>query len=206
MARPYAWPVTESPETAAEVRPGRCATHPDVASVGACERCGRALCVACATPVRGRLIGAECISAILEDVPRVERLPPPIPRRGDLLAGIGFLLALLVSALPWSRGEFSGLFGAWSVNWSGLAVLASAAGVVVATLAWFRRWRPAWSAGLYAALAVGVGGGAILHVVTPPLLSDPSPVPALAVIGAAVALAGGLLKSTDVMRARHPAI
>src|SRR2546422_598115 len=63
------------PEGQTAARPGRCANHPAVALVGTCEVCGRPLCIACAVPVRGRLIGPECLSEILEDVLSPQSLP-----------------------------------------------------------------------------------------------------------------------------------
>ena len=48
----------------------RCATHPSRLTVGTCDVCGRPLCVECAVPVRGRVLGPECLSEVLgDDIP-----------------------------------------------------------------------------------------------------------------------------------------
>ena len=50
----------------------RCATHPGRPMAASCERCGRALCIGCAVPVRGVAYGPECLGEILgEDAPPV---------------------------------------------------------------------------------------------------------------------------------------
>ena len=65
---------------ATTTRTSRCANHPGEAGIAACELCGRWLCVACAVPVRGRVIGPECLASVVEDAltergVRVERAP-----------------------------------------------------------------------------------------------------------------------------------
>jgi hypothetical protein len=165
--------------------------------------CGRSLCVACATPVRDRLIGTECLPAVLQGIDPVLHVPAPIPRRGDVVAGAGFLAVLLLSILPWSRGDVSAILGAWSGNWSLVAALAALAGSIAAALAWRQQTHPGLAGALYAGLGLTVGVGALLHHVDPPLLAEPSIVPTLAIIGAGVVLAGAIVKGFDVAGARH---
>ena len=90
----YAWPVPERTEGMVAARPGRCANHPSVPGVGTCEVCGRPLCVACAVPVRGRLIGPECLPTILEDIAVPPPPPAPVRPHWDTLAMAGTLATL----------------------------------------------------------------------------------------------------------------
>src|SRR6266516_3812640 len=70
-------------------------------AVGACDVCGKAICVSCAIPVRGRLVCHDCLGNVLEDVPDApvppKRLPPP--GRADALAAGGFGLVVAVRSL-----------------------------------------------------------------------------------------------------------
>ncbi len=161
------------------------------------------MCVACATPVRGRLIGVECLSAVMREV-TPPAAPSPFPRRGDAVAAVGFIAVLGLSIFPWSRGAFSGLFAAWSANWSLLAVAGAAAGIAAAVLAIRTNRRPGLAGVAYAALGLVIGIAAVLHRIHPPVLSEPSLPSALALVGAGVVLAGAGIKIRDVMRARRP--
>jgi len=192
--------VPEVDEGQAPARAGRCANHPAVARVGVCDACGRPLCVACATPVRGRLIGPECLSTVLVEPPPDRPIPAPIPRGGDLVAAAGFALALLSSILPWSRGLVSGPFSAWTWHWSLIACLLAAAGTSVSLLAWRRPRRPTLETAVEVGLAVGTGTFALLHTAFPPSLSEPTAAPALAFLGAAVALGGAVAKAMALRR------
>ena len=84
----------------------RCATHPSRLTVGRCDVCGRPLCVECAVPVRGRVLGAECLPEVLgSDLPATE---PPRPWRSlrspvDRVIGAAFAVAALATLLPWTR-------------------------------------------------------------------------------------------------------
>jgi hypothetical protein len=144
------------------------------------------------------VVGAECLTSVVPDV--AEPLAVTVPRpRGDGAAVLGFGLVLLLSALPWSRfGDDSGFFGAWAPNWSLLAVGAALAGLGIAAVS--READQRVTAALYAILALGVGIGAALHRLHPPPLSEPSPVPLLALLAAAIALWGALVKAIGVLR------
>jgi hypothetical protein len=175
-------------------KPGRCAHHPGVAAVGRCEVCGRSLCVACAVPVRGTMIGPECLATVLERVPPPVRAPAPVSR-GDWLAGVGFGLVLAFTLLPWSKvGEGSRVFGGWASNWSLLAAAAGLGGLVFALLLRYRPLDPRIVAAAYAVLAALVVAGAMLHIWRPPLLSEASAAPLLAVAGATLSLTGAAVK------------
>ena len=167
--------------------------------------CGRSLCLTCAVPVRGSLVGPECLATVLEDAPPPGPAPAPIPPRGDRIAAAGFALVLVASIFPWSRfGDTSGYFGSWRVSWSLVAVGAAAAGVVFALLAWRRPMDARLEALLYAALALVSGIGAYLHHHHPPPLSSPSFTPFLGIAGAAVAMLGAMRKAASLMAARRP--
>ena len=182
---------------------GRCANHPGVASVAACELCGRWLCVVCAVPVRGRVIGPECLASVVEDAPPA--LPPAaMGRRGDRLAIAGFALVTVLSIFPWSRfGDSSRFFGAWTLHWSIVAVTAGVVGLVFALSVWRRPIHQLAEAGIEAGLAGTVAAAALLHHHHPPPLTVGSAAPWLAVAGATVALAGALVKAATVLRARR---
>jgi len=192
--------VPEVDEGQAPARAGRCANHPAVARVGVCDACGRPLCLACATPVRGRLIGPECLSTVLVEPPPSRLIPFPIPRGGDRVAAAGFALALLSSILPWSRGLVSGPFSAWAWHWSLAACALAVAGLAVSIMAWRRPQHPVRETAAEVGLAVGVGTFALLHAAYPPSLSATTAVPLLAFLGAAVALGGALAKVMALRR------
>jgi hypothetical protein len=190
---------TAGPTTA---RPGRCVHHPGVAAVGACEICGRAVCVACAVPVRGTIVGPECLAAVLESPPDSLRVPPPVSPVGDWLARAGFGLVVALSLLPWSRfGEGSRILGAWAVNWSLLAAVGAIGGLGLASFARYRPVDPRLTASAYAILALSVALGALLHLFRPPLLSEASASPGLALVGSALALLGAVLKARALLTA-----
>jgi len=172
--------------------------------VGTCELCGRALCIACAVPVRGRLIGPECLSTILEDV----SAPPPPSRSvhpsGDRFALVGFALVVLVSVFPWSRfGDSSRYFGAWSFHWSLLAAVAGFGGLAAALIGRYRSIDPRVETAAYALFAIVVVVAAILYYRRPPLLSDSTIWPLVAVAAAALAVAGTAVKLLELLSVRR---
>lgn len=188
----------------ATTRPGRCANHPGVAQAATCDLCGRPLCVACAVPVRGVPVGPECLPKVLDDPQPVAPPPLSIVPRGDAFAIVGFAVVLAFSVLPWSRfGDQSRLFGAWTPHWSLVAVAASAAGLVLAVAYRRRAPAPGMEIGTYLGLAVVIAMASYLHHhrQTPPL-SPPSVVPLLAVGGALLVAAGGLIELVALLRAR----
>ncbi|HEX9124297.1 MAG TPA: hypothetical protein VF984_13235 [Actinomycetota bacterium] len=186
----------------------RCSLHPGSAAVATCDGCGRRLCLSCAVPVRGRVLGQECLAEALGDE------SPPQPAEGgsrssrvrDLVAGISFTVAVITTILPWSRfGEGAGMFGAWGrPRWSTL----TAAAAVLGLLLWLVRGRaPALSgAGWNLALA-GLGAlvalGGVLAGLRPPFASRAWFAPWLAAATGVVALLACL--PTPVRRVRQDA-
>ena len=115
-------------EEPAATRKGRCSIHPGEDSVAVCDVCGRTLCIGCAIPVRGSVVGQECLAEVVEDPPPAPPPPGP-PLRARAVAAGGFLLVLGASILPWARyGDASGWLQAWTPHWSLLAVASALAG------------------------------------------------------------------------------
>jgi hypothetical protein len=192
-------------EEQTSARKGRCANHPAVARVGACDMCGRPLCIACAVPVRGRVIGPECLPKVLVDVPEPVHIPKPPSPRGDLIAALGFAVVVLTSIFPWSRfGDSSHYFGAWSRHWSLVAVLAALLGLALIGVARRRPVDTRIEVAALSGLAVVAALAAFLHHRKPPLLSAPTAWPWIAILGAAVALLGAMVKMRAFVRARRP--
>lgn len=170
----------------------RCETHPGSASVARCAGCGRTLCIACAVPVRGAVLGAECLPA---DV-AAEALTEPARREpmSRRWAVTGAALAVLVgsSALPWTHfGVGSGSFGAWGLpqRWSLVAVVAGALAVVL----WVARRHPGRGAsGGVVLLSVVAGAGAELAILNPPPFTSATFAPWVAVASAAIAAGAAL--------------
>lgn len=189
MSTPYAYPVGD-PAEASRTRPGRCANHTGTAASGPCDACGRPLCPNCLVPVRGRLIGPECLPDVLDGIPGPIIVPTPKPE-GDLLAAAGFAAALLLTLPPWSRfAAVSGPLEAWFGHWALLAAVAAALGVAIVVLSRLRPLDQRLQAATYLLLAVAVGLGAILHRIHPPPLSETLPTSLLVLVCALLALAG----------------
>jgi hypothetical protein len=174
-------------------RKGRCATHPGEDSVAVCDVCGRALCIVCAVPVRGSVVGQECLAEVLEDPPVAPILAArPSPARALVAAGLGLTLA--ASILPWARyGDASGMFQAWTMHWSLVAIVAAVAGLLALVL---RRRLPGdqrvQAVVLVAAAAIAVLG-VTLHGLHPPPLSERNPLGwGVALLGSSLALVGAL--------------
>jgi len=177
----------------------RCAFHPTRSSVSVCDGCGRPLCLTCAVPVRGRVLGPECLTEELgADAP-----PEPSPRaatpggRMRAVAGVAFLVALGATLLPWSRfGVGSGMFGAWGrePRWAHLATMASASGALL----WLVRRllgdgdRRGFDVAL-AVLGALTFAGALLAISRPPPFTHSAVGPWVAGIAGAVACAASLV-------------
>jgi hypothetical protein len=167
----------------------RCSLHGSNPSVSTCDGCGRRLCLACAIPVRGRVLGAECLPTVLgpetrmPDVP--EREPDRVPRAASRVA---HALALVATALPWSRfGAGSEPFGAWSADpgWSMLVVVAALVGTLLPLGRRVAGGGPrSWDVVSLVA-AVVVAAAAVLSIARPPAFTSPW-------LGPWVALAAGL--------------
>ncbi|MDP9343336.1 MAG: B-box zinc finger protein [Actinomycetota bacterium] len=179
---------------------GRCETHPGRAAVGRCESCGRLLCIGCAVPVRGQILGPECVGEVLgPDLAREAAAPSRQPRQPGLaLAGVGFAGALVASALPWSTqfsSHASGLFGGWGftpLSWSLVAAVAAVIGGAVWAVARWKAGRRETARWALLTMAVLVAAGAVLYLIAPPPFSRPWLGPWVA-LGAAATAFGGLL-------------
>jgi hypothetical protein len=130
------------------------------------------MCLSCATPVRGRLLGQECLAETLgADLPHEEAGRAHSRDLRQTVVGAAFAVALVATFLPWSRfGEGAGIFGAWgrSPRWSLLAAVAAVAGLLLWAVR--RRYgldRSAWDFAL-AAFGALVAVGALLAVLRPP--------------------------------------
>ncbi len=181
-------------------RPGRCSDHPGEMAVATCATCERPLCLACAIPVRGRVVGAECLSTVVEDPPpHAEPLPPP-RRRGHALAIAGFGIVLAASIFPWRQSAVasSGFGNAWTLHWSLVGMIAAVLGLAAAIAGWRRALRPRAAAGIYAACAIVVLLATILDVARPPTLSSVAgAVPwRIVIVGAVLALAASALAAS----------
>jgi hypothetical protein len=160
--------------------------------VARCDSCGRPLCLTCATPVRGRVLGTECLSvalgpdAVPEEAIRVKGATSPF----GALTGAAFGLAVLATILPWSRfGMGSEVFGAWgrTIRWSILSGSAAAVGLALWLV--LRTLRPGPKPWMRVALGLlgGVAAGdALLAILHPPPFTR-------AWVGAWVAMAAGAL-------------
>jgi hypothetical protein len=153
-------------------------------------------------PVRGRVIGPECLASVVEDADPAP--PPPLVVRagGDRLAFAGFGLVTVLSFFPWSRfGDSSEFLGAWSLHWSLMAAAAAVVGLLFAGYARWRPWGHRMAAVVYAGLGIIVAGASLLHRHYPPPLTAGSAVPWLAVVGGTLAIVGGALKGAVLLRA-----
>jgi hypothetical protein len=199
----YAMRVAIEGQTSA--RKGRCANHPAVARVGVCEMCGKPLCLSCAVPVRGRVIGPECLPKVLVDASEPVPIPRPISTRGNVIAAFGFGVVLFASVFPWSRfGDSSRYLGAWSRHWSLVAVVAALLGLAVIAIGRARPIDLRVESAILAVLAMAAGAAAFLHHRNPPLLSAPTSWPWLAVVGGAIAFLGAVVQMRSVVMVRRP--
>lgn len=172
----------------------RCATHPSRLTVGACEVCGRPLCVECAVPVRGRVLGMECLSEVLgDDIPAIT---PPRPWRrlrspADRITGASLAVAALATLLPWTRfSTGSGFAGGWAFDerWSMLAAPAAVIGLT-GWLAFGRRPLMARTAAILAGTLVVIGS--LLAALNPPPFTKPALAPWIGLAsGATAAIVG----------------
>jgi hypothetical protein len=169
----------------------RCHLHAGAVAVDRCEECGRSVCLACAVPVRGRVVGLECLPA---DV-RIGGIPEPSRRTAAATtAGVAVVVALLATILPWARqGRW---FGAWvwpfraDFPWS--MVVAPAA--LLACVVWWsgrRRDLRRTAAGV-AVLAAIVAVGAYLAIDRPPEFTRPFVGPYVAAVAGLVGLGAGI--------------
>jgi hypothetical protein len=165
----------------------RCAHHGARPAVDRCDACGEPICLGCAIPVRGRVLGPGCVSAELGD-PALAASPEP-DRTRRWPAVVGAAVAALATIGPWTRtGAGDRPFGAWipTMRWS---LAAGAAAIVLLALAW--RWarRDGSTVPLLVTAGVAVLASA-LAIAFPPTFQAASWGPWACGLGAAAAAAG----------------
>lgn len=192
------------PEERATKVAERCEVHPGRVAAARCASCDRPICVRCAVPVRGRVLGPECLRDALGD----EAPPEPAPKRdrrptAEVVAGAAFCAAVVVTLFPWTRfATGSGFAGAWASDrrWSMLAATAAVAGLV--SWAGGRRL-PRLTSRAQIALGVLGGLGAGMALVHPPPFKHASVFPAVAAVlllAGAVAAFLGARQASDLHR------
>ncbi len=147
-------------------------------------------------------MGPECLPTVLVDVPTPEPTPPPGLPRTDWLVAVGFAMVLAASVFPWSRYGGAHLLNAWDLHWSLLAVVVALAGLTLAVTSRARPIAPPLQAASYLLLSLVVIAAVILHRRHPPPLAVPSAATWFALVGAALALIGAILKMGGLVRAR----
>ena len=195
--------IAPEPATDTPARPGsdgagaaaheRCIHHPSRTAIARCSACDEPVCLACAVPVRGSVLGPECLATELGD-PAIST--PPEPDRavaGSWVAFSGAVLALLATVGPWTRtGAGDRLLGAWvpSVRWSMVAAVAATA---LLPAAWWFRTHPA-RAGAVIVILCGttIVLASALAIAFPPTFQAASWGPWVAATGGAIAVAGGV--------------
>jgi len=150
------------------------------------------------------MVGRECLSTVLEDAPPQERIPSPVRPLGGRLALAGFAVVVAVSALPWSRfGDTSRYFGAWAPHWSLVAALAGVIGLAFSLYVRRRPLDPRVEAAVYAFLGVVIAVAAVIQHRRPPILSEATFWPWVAVLGASLAVLGAIRKIKAVLESRR---
>jgi hypothetical protein len=162
----------------------RCAHHVGRAAVARCDACDEPVCIGCAVPVRGRVVGPGCVADELGDPALVT--PPETGRGRSWWAAAGALVAVLGTVAPWTRtGAGDRLLGAWvpTPRWS---IVAAGASVVLLRVAW--RWA-ARPSGRWAVLGLGAVAvvASVLAILFPPTFQAASWGPWITAVGAAVA-------------------
>jgi hypothetical protein len=183
-------PASDAPR---DVAHERCIHHPVKAAIERCSACGEPICLVCAVPVRGRVIGPECLADELGDPALRAPLDPEPAVAGSWLAVAGAVLAVASTIGPWTRaGAGDRLLGAWvpSLRWSMVAAVAAVA-LLPATW-WFRSRRSLTGAGVVILGGAAVVAAAALAIAFPPTFQAASWWPWLAAIGGVVSMAGAI--------------
>jgi hypothetical protein len=165
----------------------RCQDHPGSPSVARCARCGRTLCIACAVPFRGTVLGPECLPPEVAAEVRADgavRIPMIAWWRAT---GAALVVLLVATGFPWTRfGTSSGWFGAWGtpLRWSTVTTVAAS----LALLVWLVRRRPGrttvWAV---STLSIVAAAGAQLSIINPPPFTRASPAPWVALVAGVTA-------------------
>ncbi len=166
----------------------RCESHPGALAVARCDKCGRQLCLSCAVPVRGGLLGVECLPA---EFGGPATAPPPPATIELRVTGAAFCAAALATLLPWTRsGTFGHTFGAWAwpFRWSMVAAPAALVGCAVWFVGRRRGSYPFLLAGLGALLVVG----SVFAIRNPPPFTRFASGAWIALVSGGIALLGSL--------------
>lgn len=178
---------------------GRCIHHPSRAAVATCSACDEPVCLACAVPVRGRVLGRECVAAELGDPALVVPSVPAGPSLGSWAAVAGAVAALIGTVGPWTRtGAGDRVFGAWVpvIRWSMLA--AFAAGALLVTAWWLHARDPRdGSRWMVVLLGLVVLTASALAIAFPPTFQAASWGPW--VTGAGGAIAAGVVAANSLV-------
>ena len=168
-----------------------CEVHPDLQAVERCAECGRAACLSCAIPVRGRVLCAECARRIVGEPVRGAAPPRGLGSRiPDLAAAILLGTALLATLVPWDRfGTLTGRLSAWRVGsdpWPPLAAVLLLVGTLAAGVVLLRRWPPIlrYSAVAYTAVGAAAAVAVLVALLRAPDFASHTPAPFVAFAGA----------------------
>ena len=192
-----------SAETPGAVTHERCVHHPTRAAVARCSACDEPICLPCAVPVRGRVIGPECLASELGD-PQLTVPPETVTAPLSVAAVAGAVVAVVATIGPWTRtGAGDRVLGAWipSIRWSMIAALAAVGLLVVAW--WFRARGTRTLATLVIVGGLAVASGSALAIVFPPTFQEASWGPWLGAVGGTVAAAGAIASFAGERRPRQ---
>lgn len=173
---------------------GRCARHQGSRAIAVCDACGEALCLACAVPVRGQVLGPGCLG---EDVAQTQPVGLAAEDRIRLAQDAAIAALALATALPWSGfGLGSGPFGAWGFTprWASVVTIAAIAGLVTAL--WSRRRGRRATPSIDDAVRVIASialGASLLALIAPPAFTSRGVGGWLAATAAAAAVAADTL-------------
>jgi hypothetical protein len=171
----------------------RCIHHPSKAAIARCDACEKPVCMTCAVPVRGRVLGPECLGSELGE-PAVTTVPEPDRAlAGSWVAVAGAVLALVATAGLWTRtGAGDRLLGAWvpSLRWSMVAALAAA--FLLPAAWWFRARGTRTGAALVILGGTTVAVASVLAIAFPPTFQVASWGPWVAATGGSIAVGGAI--------------
>lgn len=183
-----------------------CSIHTDRQAVERCAECGRPACLACAVPVRGRVLCTSCAARELGERTPAEEPAPVRSRRPDLVAGALLLAALVLTIPPWHRiGPLTEWFTAWGLEpepWPTAAVALLFVALVAAVLPGVLRL-PSWrtQAAVYG-IADLLAGLAVLRSIMGALdFFRHTPIPFLVLALTAGVAVVGLVRVTRAPRA-----
>ncbi len=196
--------TAESAEAPVAVTHERCVHHPSRAAVARCSACEEPICLPCAVPVRGRVIGPECLAAELGDPQLTIPLGTVTAAPRPMVAVAGAVVAAVATIGPWTRtGAGDRVLGAWvpSFRWSMIAALAAVALLVLAW--WYRARGTRTLATLVIVGGAAVASGSTLAIAFPPTFQEASWGPWLGAIGGVVAATGAIARLARERRPRQ---